>query len=128
MNVPDYVLLYVDDPRASAAFYGRLLGLQPVEAAPTFCLILLGERLKLGLWQRKDVVPAPAAGGGGGELAITVADEAHVHAMHGEWAAAGVPVIQPPTRLDFGASFVVQDPDGHRVRVMTLDTGDKLAG
>ena len=129
MNVPDYALLYVDDPRRSAAFYGRLLGLQPVEAAPTFCLLVLGERLKLGLWKRDEVIPAPSARGGGGELAITVKDEARVNALHAEWTASGIPVVQPPKRLDFGFSFVVQDPDGHRLRVMTLDgTGDPPAG
>ncbi len=128
MNVPDYALLYVDDPRKSAAFYGRLFGLQPVEAGPTFCLLVLGERLKLGLWKRADVIPPTAVRGGGGELAITVKDEARVNALHGEWASAGVPVVQPPKRLDFGVSFVVQDPDGHRLRVMALDTtGDAPA-
>ena len=31
MALPHFVLLYVDDPKASAAFYARLLDRQPLE-------------------------------------------------------------------------------------------------
>ncbi len=38
---PDLVILYVDSPAASAAFYADVLGLEPVESSPTFAMFAL---------------------------------------------------------------------------------------
>ena len=108
------VILYVDDPAASAAFYADLLGRAPAEQSPTFAMIPLPSGIGLGLWSRHTVEPAAAAAGGGTEIAFTAMD---VDAVHAAWSAKGVPVAQPPTDLDFGRTFVALDPDGHRLRV-----------
>ena len=108
------VILYVDNPMASAAFYEDLLGLAPVEVAPTFAMFRLPSGIGIGFWSRHTVEPAATAAGGGGELAFTADD---VDAVHADWAAKGLPVAQPPTELDFGRTFVALDPDGHRLRV-----------
>jgi len=113
----DFVLLYVDSPAASAAFYADLLGKPPVEASPTFALFAMASGVMLGLWSRHTVEPAATAGGGGAEIAFTVADAAAVRATHGDWAARGLPILQAPTAMDFGFTFVALDPDGHRLRV-----------
>ena len=42
-------------------FYGALLQTAPVESSPTFALFLLDSGLKLGLWARDTVAPAPVA-------------------------------------------------------------------
>ena len=107
------VILYVDSPLASAAFYAGLLGRELAEASPGFAMVPLAPGLGLGLWSRHSVTPAAAAGGGGTELAFT----ADVDAVHAAWAARGLAMAQPPTDLDFGRSFVALDPDGHRLRV-----------
>ncbi len=108
------VILYVDNPAASAAFYADLLGQAPAEQSPTFATFPLPSGIGLGLWSRHTVEPAAAAAGGGTEIAFMAAD---VDAVHAEWSAKGVPVAQPPTELDFGRTFVALDPDGHRLRV-----------
>lgn len=41
MPAPSLVILYVDSPAASAAFYAGLLGQQPVEASATFAMFML---------------------------------------------------------------------------------------
>jgi predicted enzyme related to lactoylglutathione lyase len=120
MPDPSLIILYVDDPLASADFYARLLGRQPAEAAPTFAMIPLPSGIGLGLWSRHTVEPAAAAAGGGTEIAFKVAD---VDAVHADWAARGLAVLQPPVDLDFGRSFVTTDPDGHRLRVYALAEG-----
>ncbi len=121
MSDPNFVILYVDSPAASAAFYGDLLGKAPVEASPTFALFALDSGVMLGLWSRHTVEPAAASAagaiGGGGELAFTVADRAAVDAVHADWQKRGLPILQSPTELDFGRTFVACDPDGHRLRV-----------
>ena len=117
MPDPTFVLLYVDDPAASAEFYAGLLGRAPAEASPTFAMFALASGATLGLWSRHTVEPPPAAGGGGAELGFAVADAAAVDATHAEWRARGLAVAQPPAAMDFGRTFVALDPDGHRLRV-----------
>jgi predicted enzyme related to lactoylglutathione lyase len=116
MSDPTFVLLYVNDPTASAAFYATLLGHPPVESSPTFVMFALRSGVMLGLWTRHEVTPA-ATPPGGAELAFTVEDAAAVTATHAEWAGRGLVIAQAPTRLDFGFTFVALDPDGHRLRV-----------
>jgi len=114
---PHFVLLYVAHPQASAQFYAQLLGCPPVEASPTFALFALPSGWKLGLWQRADVQPAASAQPGASELNVPVADPAAVRALHAEWQALGLNILQEPTNMDFGWTFTAADPDGHRLRV-----------
>jgi catechol 2,3-dioxygenase-like lactoylglutathione lyase family enzyme len=112
-----FVILYVDQPRASAAFYADLLGTPPIDASDTFAMLPLREGVMLGLWSRHTVEPAAAAAGGGGELAFVLPDREAVFARHAEWAGTGVRIAQGPASMDFGFTFVGLDPDGHRLRV-----------
>src|SRR5262249_39210726 len=116
MTDPNFVLLYVDDPSASAAFYSGLLGKQPVEQSPNFAMFALSSGVMLGLWSRHDVTPA-ATTPGGGELAFTVGAADAVKAMHTAWTERGLTIAQAPPQLDFGYTFVALDRDGHRLRV-----------
>jgi catechol 2,3-dioxygenase-like lactoylglutathione lyase family enzyme len=120
MPDPNFVILYVADPRRSVAFWSEILGHPPIEVADTFAMLAMTDGVMLGLWSHQTLAPAASAGPGGSELAITVATPAAVDETHAAWAAKGVPVLLPPTDLDFGRSFVVADPDGHRLRVMAL--------
>jgi catechol 2,3-dioxygenase-like lactoylglutathione lyase family enzyme len=113
---PNFILLYVESPAASAAFYANLLGRPPIESSPTFAMFALASGVMLGLWARHTVEPS-ASGSGGGEIAFTVADAAAVAAVHADWHGRGLAIVQPPTRMDFGQTFVALDPDGHRLRV-----------
>jgi catechol 2,3-dioxygenase-like lactoylglutathione lyase family enzyme len=117
MSHPNFLLLYVDSPTASAAFYADLLGAQPVEASPTFAMFALEHGMMLGLWARDTVIPKATAGAEGGELAFAVEGDAIVDGRHAEWIAKGIVIAQAPTRMDFGYTFVGLDPDGHRLRV-----------
>lgn len=116
---PNFIILYVDNPAASAAFYADLLSQKPVEQSPTFAMFVFETGGKLGLWSRSGVVPPPTAAAGGAEIAFPVADAAAVHACHDDWQRRGVTIAQAPTELDFGVSFVGLDPDGHRLRVFS---------
>jgi catechol 2,3-dioxygenase-like lactoylglutathione lyase family enzyme len=116
MSKFSFVLLYVDNPSASATFYADLLGTPPVETSPTFAMLPLGGEVMLGLWSRRTVEPVATAPGGG-EVAFTVADAAAVERTHDDWKKRGLPIAQAPTPMDFGHTFVALDPDGHRLRV-----------
>jgi len=121
--LPRFILLYVSSPSASARFYETLLGRPPLEASPSFAMFALDAGLMLGLWSRDTVEPAPPAQAqaGLGELGFPVEDIAAVDGLHREWTALGLPVLQPPTRMDFGYTFVAADPDGHRLRVFAQE-------
>ena len=110
------LLLYVNDPAQSAAFYAKVLARDPVEQSPTFALFILESGMTLGLWRKDSVVPAPDTDPGACELGCKV-DHDQVRQIHDDWRQQGVTISLSPTDLDFGTSFVATDPDGHRLRV-----------
>jgi catechol 2,3-dioxygenase-like lactoylglutathione lyase family enzyme len=117
MTDPNFLVLYVDDPVAAAAFYADLLGRPPIESSPTFAMFALDSGVMLGLWARHTVLPVAADSAGGSELAFSVAGAAIVDATHADWRKRGLTIAQSPTDMDFGRTFVALDPDGHRLRV-----------
>ena len=116
MTDPNFSILYVQSPTASAAFYAGLLGKPPVEASPGFALFALQSGTMLGLWAAGEVQPG-ATPPGGAELAFALDGRAAVDARHADWRARGLRFAQQPVDLDFGYTFVALDPDGHRLRV-----------
>jgi catechol 2,3-dioxygenase-like lactoylglutathione lyase family enzyme len=117
MRHVNFVILYVENLAASAAFYRDLLGRPPVEASATFAMSAMESGVMLGLWSRQAVMPSSSAPAGRGEIAFTVGDGPAVNAVHKEWSGRGLAIAQPPTKMDFGHTFVALDPDGHRLRV-----------
>ncbi len=117
--MPDtlFTLLYVADPQTSARFYADLLGQPAIEASPTFAMFALGPGAMLGLWKRDTVDPAANGQPGAGELAFSVPDREAVDARLARWQSLGCQLLQCPVAMDFGYTFTVQDPDGHRLRV-----------
>lgn len=113
----NFIILYVDSPEASARFYADLIGQPALEASPTFAMFALPSGAKLGLWSRHTVEPGAQAAGGGGEIAMVVGSNEAVDATHADWQRRGLAILQAPTDLDFGRTFVAADPDGHRLRV-----------
>jgi predicted enzyme related to lactoylglutathione lyase len=125
MNHPNFFILYVDQPLASAAFYEGLLGRPAIEAGPTFAMFALDSGVMLGLWSKHTVEPAALATGGGAEVAFSVADKETVSSMYAAWVDRRLAIAQEPVAMDFGYTFVALDPDGHRLRVFaaTPDQG-----
>lgn len=117
MTHPDFTIFYVDNPPASTGFYKDLLGVDPVEASPTFALFILETGMKLGLWSRHTVEPKAWMTGGGGEIAFRVENETRVDEIFAAWKARGIDMLQPPSTMDFGYTFTAVDPDHHRLRV-----------
>ncbi|MHA7629892.1 VOC family protein [Corallococcus sp. M7] len=119
MRTLNYLLLPVRSPRESATLYTQLLGREPVENSETFVLYVLPTGLKVGLWLASEMAPTPKAPGGL-ELAFTEASREAVLQTYAAWTKLGLKVLQEPTDMDFGFTFVVEDPDGHRLRPFVL--------
>ena len=114
---PTYILLSVADVPTSRDFYHDLLGYRPIEDSQTFCLFVLENGMKLGLWDERGMTP-PIQGTGGFEFGIPVDSEDEVDRVAADWLARGISIIQPPVTMDFGRTFTALDPDGHRLRVL----------
>jgi predicted enzyme related to lactoylglutathione lyase len=119
MRTLNYLLLAVRDPLQSAELYSQLLGREPVEKSKTFVLYVLPTGLKIGLWLASDMAPTPKPAGGV-EISFAEASKEAVRATYAEWTKLGLKVVQEPTEMDFGFTFVVEDPDGHRLRPFVL--------
>lgn len=117
--MPDFnfLLLHVRDHAASAALYHELLDIPIVEQKPDIAILLLRDGVMLGLWSRETVEPESSGQTGASEIAFAVADAAAVEATHADWSRRGLSIIQAPTLMSFGTTFVARDPDGHRLRV-----------
>lgn len=113
----NFAILYVADPLKSAAFYENLFGRAPVEASPGFVMFVYEGGAKLGLWLRDDVEPKVHAEAGGSELCYPLDSDAAVDQRFADWSAKGITMLQSPTDMDFGHTFVASDPDGHRLRI-----------
>lgn len=119
MRTLNYLLLAVRNPRESAKLYTQILGREPVENSETFVLFVLPTGLKIGLWIASEIQPKPAAPGGV-EISFTEESKDAVLRTYEEWKKLGLKVLQEPTDMDFGFTFVVEDPDGHRLRPFVL--------
>lgn len=121
MQHPSFVILYVENPSQSATFYQQLFALAPVEASPGFVMFVLNSGLRLGLWQRQHIVPAATLdaalpAGGSCELVFQLADSAALQTTYQQCQQAQLAVALAPVQLEFGETFVVLDPDQHRLR------------
>ena len=117
-------ILYVSNVMKSSNFYAQLFGINPVEKSPTFALFVFENGFKLGLWSCYTVEPSvnQIASIPSGEIVFTVQDKPEVDTLYQTWGTQHqVTVIQKPAQLDFGYSFAVLDPDGHRLRVCFLE-------
>lgn len=112
-----FVLLFVSNPLRSSLFYQDLLEVKPIEESPTFVMFALGNGVMLGLWSKYTAEPRVGAEGGAMEIGFPTED---VDALYELWGKKHVTVAQKPTDMDFGRTFVVLDPDGHRIRAYKL--------
>lgn len=121
----NFIILYVNDPLRSTEFYSDILESSPVELEPTFAMFVLENGVKLGLWGSGDVEPpvslnsAATENGFGGEIAFPQSENKLVDSLFTDWKQRGLSILQEPTQMDFGYTFVALDPDGHRLRVFS---------
>ena len=119
MLEPSAVVLYVDNLLVSSAFYQDLLGIKPEEDSPTFHSFKLSNGMGLGLKAKHSIEP-PANENGSGELAFTLDNNGEVDELFVEWQGMEISMAQSPTVVPYGYTFLALDPDGNRLRVVSL--------
>ena len=120
MIEPSAIVLYVDNLLRSSTFYQNVLGIKPEEASPTFHAFKLSNGMSLGLKAKHAVEPPTTDENGSGELAFTLDNNQEVDALFAEWQKKEMNIAQPPTAVAYGYTFLALDPDGHRLRVISL--------
>lgn len=119
MITTNFTILYVADLAQSQAHYQKLLSLAPVQEVPGFTLFVLPDQSKLGLWQSETVLPeTQKPGHGTHEICCQLSSPAEVTAQYQNWQKQGFTIIQDPIELPFGFTFVIEDPDHHRLRIL----------
>ncbi|MFQ1005371.1 VOC family protein [Gilliamella sp. CG22] len=122
MFKPNSVIVYVKDVDASTEFYTKILGRPPVETYPGFAVFLMNNNFILGLQEANKITPKEPNHYGGFELSFSDVTKNDVDAIYSTWKELNVKIELEPQMLDFGYTFVGNDPDGHRLRVCATDT------
>ena len=114
-----HFILYVEDQKASTAFYGRVLDVEPQLNVPGMTEFALGTEAVLGLMPAAgaarllgdDVVSASTSDQARAEVYLLVEDPA---AFHERAINAGARELSPFQQRDWGhiAAYCL-DPDGH---------------
>ena len=121
MLSPNLILLYVEDPLASARFYTDLLDREPAAAFPSYVAFELENGLTFSLWSTAARDFVSSGTGHRSEIAFMVKDDAEVERLYAAWRERGLTIEQELKTAVFGRTFVAFDPDGHRLRVCQPD-------
>ncbi|KTC66280.1 bleomycin resistance protein (plasmid) [Legionella adelaidensis] len=118
---PNAIILYVENLAISSHFYRDLLSTNPEEASPTFNAFRLSNGMSLGLKAKHAVEPSPHNTSGNGELAFIRHSDKEVDELFAKWQEKRIHIIFSPDRVPYGYTFVALDPDGNRLRVISLE-------
>lgn len=121
MLTPDLIILAVENPQQSATFYSELLAIEPKESSEFFCLLEWSQYFRLGLWAKHRIQPEATPNIGGFEVCIPVYTNEEVDRLYEQWQTKGMNILQKPTKMDFGYTFVAESPDRLRLRICNLD-------
>lgn len=117
---PNLQLVYVSDISKSTEFYKTLFSEEPIFFSPRYVAFSAGADALFALWTggvQPDLdVPRYT------EVGIMLESNEAVDALYAVWKKdCDLNIVQEPITEVFGRTFVVQDPDGHLIRVCPRD-------
>lgn len=117
---PNLQLIYVSDIERSTAFYKKLFNIDPVFTSPRYVAFPAGEEALFAIWSgaTSPDVDAPRFS----EVGILLPSNDDVDKLYIKWQGdENIKILKPPATEVFGRTFLVQDPDGHVIRVAPVD-------
>lgn len=120
MPKPNLQLIYVSDIQRSTDFYKMLFKAEPVFVSPRYVAFAAGAEAFFALWSggTKPDINIPRFS----EMGIMLPSNQEVDDLFVTWKNnPDITIIQEPRTEVFGRTFLVQDPDGHIIRVCPLD-------
>lgn len=119
---PNLQLVYVSDIEVSTEFYKNLLEVEPVFSSPRYVAFSASESgdALFAVWSggvkpKKEIRRFS-------EIGIMLPSSDDVDALYEKWKVdPKINIIQEPIVEVFGKTFLVEDPDGHIIRVSPVD-------
>lgn len=117
---PNLQLVYVSDIVRSTAFYEKLFITKPVFVSPRYVAFSAGGDALFALWTG-GAMPDPEAPRFS-EIGIMLPTNEDVERLFEEWKKhPDIKFLKEPYAEVFGLTFLVEDPDGHLIRVSPVD-------
>ena len=117
---PNLQLIYVSDIKHSTDFYKMLFNSEPVFLSPRYVAFAAGNEALFALWTGG--TPPDISIPRFSEIGIMLPSNQEVDLLFEEWKKnPGIKILQEPRTEVFGRTFLVEDPDGHIIRVCPLD-------
>lgn len=117
---PNLQLVYVSDIERSTNFYKMLFNADPVFSSPRYVAFSAGGEALFAIWTggTSPDVALPRFS----EIGIMLPSSDDVDNLFEDWKKnPDIKIVQEPSTEVFGRTFLVQDPDGHIIRVCPLD-------
>lgn len=117
---PNLQLIYVSDIGRSTKFYEMLFNSKPVFSSPRYVAFSAGGEALFAIWtggtDPDPLIPRFS------EIGIMLPSNEDVDALFEKWKQnSDINILKEPCTEVFGRTFLVQDPDGHIIRVCPLD-------
>lgn len=117
---PNLQLIYVSDIDRSTAFYTMLFGADPVFVSPRYVAFAADGKDLFAIWTggSEPDVAAPRFS----EIGIMLPSNDNVNRLFKRWRDnSEIKIVREPYDEVFGRTFLVEDPDGHIIRVCPID-------
>lgn len=117
---PNLQLIYVSDVERSTIFYKKLFKKDPVFTSPRYVAFSASGDALFAIWSGGDKpeLQTPRYS----EIGIMLPTGQDVDDLYSEWKGnPDIHVIKEPYTDVFGRTFLIEDPDGHIIRVCPLD-------
>lgn len=117
---PNLQLVYVSDIERSTAFYKTIFNTDPVFSSPRYVAFAADSKAVFAIWTggTKPDRSVPRFS----EIGIMLSTNEEVEHLFEEWQKnPEIKIIQPLSTEVFGRTFLVEDPDGHIIRVCSFD-------
>lgn len=117
---PNLQLIYVSDIKRSTDFYTMLFESEPVFTSPRYVAFAAGDKALFAIWTGGTTPDAAVPRFS--EIGIMLPSNQDVDDLFEKWKNnPDIKIVQEPHTEVFGRTFLVQDPDGHIIRVCPLD-------
>ena len=117
---PNLQLVYVSNIERSTAFYETLFNAKATFESPRYVAFAVDGEAAFAIWTggTKPDLATPRFS----EIGIMLPSNEDVDRLFAEWRKnPEIKVVREPYTEVFGRTFLVEDPDGHMIRVCPLD-------
>lgn len=117
---PNLQLIYVSNINYSTEYYKTLFNTEPVFTSPRYVAFSAGGEALFAIWtggtNPDKSVPRFS------EVGIMLPSDQDVDKLYSEWKNnSNIKILHGPRTEVFGQTFLVEDPDGHIIRVCKRD-------